>query len=715
MSEKAPPDPDPVQQDVSMGSRQTVASWPPIISNPLSPKRVCFYKSGDPQFSGLKVIITGRTFKTFDALLDSLSKKVPLPFGVRTITTPRGTHAVLSLEELEDGKAYLCSDQKKVKPINLEAARKRLVPWNTTPMASRGRRISPTPVGRVVKRDSSVVLHMPKTLTVFRNGDPSIRHTVLLQSSSSQTFETFLVHVSDVMQFRVVKLHTTDGGKNKGSMSGGLFDPHSNPLGSMDTVMPDCDRDSPAENGALGPHHNDIEKSFRINQDGSMTVEMKVRLTIKEEETIHWTTTLSRSCITSQLGAESILREPQQSRSLDSNRSLSEDPDDVGKGGPKVRLAVLPIGEEGVCKEGEDVGRVVAMKKPRIRRPPIPGMRVLREKEPSPQSIHTVSDIEVQENMEQTAEGTMVEKPRLARQLSGHPMANPRSAVSTAVANHSEGQSAFQSSKSEECFQIQNNGREITESSKVEEFMRDKSEVSRELDREKVTELQVVPDYRTVSRSVEIPEDLLEYVNSVLMSSSLVFSYNSKGNLRIEPDITFVGSVKRTFSANEHSQYGQKRLPSPNTSDLSDYRAETSESERCSSWPSVELSTESDREVSGGQPMTQGFVERYKGGNDTDFEESEAEGYSADCISSDPEGRTEEMGSLSYPKVKDPCGKPTKCTAPHTDEDMSNGVLIDNGRWLLKENHLIRKSPPVPSGMYGNAETTSAHGAGQHK
>lgn len=49
------------------------------------------------------------------------------------------------------------------------------------------------------------------------------------------------------------------------------------------------------------PSDDDIEKSFRVNEDGSMTVEMKVRLTIKEEETVHWTTTLSRQSFTSEI------------------------------------------------------------------------------------------------------------------------------------------------------------------------------------------------------------------------------------------------------------------------------------------------------------------------------------------------------------------------------------------------------------------------------
>lgn len=60
-------------------------------------------------------------------------------------------------------------------------------------------------------------------------------------------------------------------------------------------------RDVTAQETIDMPTNDDIEKSFRVNDDGSMTVEMKVRLTIKNEETIHWTTTLSRSTVADQI------------------------------------------------------------------------------------------------------------------------------------------------------------------------------------------------------------------------------------------------------------------------------------------------------------------------------------------------------------------------------------------------------------------------------
>lgn len=187
-----------------------MASGPLVTSDPLAPKRICFYKSGDPQFSGFRAVISARTFKSFDALLDGLSRKVPLPFGVRTITTPRGTRPVLSLEELEDGKSYLCSDRKRVKPIDLEAARKGLVPWNTALPATRGRRASQLAASRA-KRESLAARRMSRTMTIFRNGDPSSKRTMVLQRANSQTFEALLSHISEVMQFPVVKVYTIDG------------------------------------------------------------------------------------------------------------------------------------------------------------------------------------------------------------------------------------------------------------------------------------------------------------------------------------------------------------------------------------------------------------------------------------------------------------------------------------------------------------------------
>uniref|UniRef100_A0A3Q2CQR7 Doublecortin domain-containing protein n=1 Tax=Cyprinodon variegatus TaxID=28743 RepID=A0A3Q2CQR7_CYPVA len=199
--------------DQSSGSGHTFeTSHHTSVTSTILSKRVCFYKSGDPQFNGLRVVINNRTFKTFDALLDSLSKKVPLPFGVRNITTPRGIHGIKALDDFEDGKSYICSDSRKVKPIDLALARKRLPPWyHARPVSPNRKTARFFPGRKKLHREEQGIVHTPKKLVVFRNGDPSVRHTVLLQRKTTPSYESILRHISELMQFHVNKLHTLDG------------------------------------------------------------------------------------------------------------------------------------------------------------------------------------------------------------------------------------------------------------------------------------------------------------------------------------------------------------------------------------------------------------------------------------------------------------------------------------------------------------------------
>lgn len=187
------------------------------VSDLSASKRVCFYKSGDYTFGGHRMVINARTFKTFDALLDALSKKVPLPFGVRTITTPRGTHLVRALEDLHDGGSYVCSDQKRVKPLNLDEVNRRQVPWNTTRPYSAGRRLRlqlgrrQEAANRPAKVTERVAVRTPKKLEVINNRDPAIKRTIVLQRRTAPTFDALLDYLSQILQFPVLKLFSTDG------------------------------------------------------------------------------------------------------------------------------------------------------------------------------------------------------------------------------------------------------------------------------------------------------------------------------------------------------------------------------------------------------------------------------------------------------------------------------------------------------------------------
>uniref|UniRef100_A0A672G9T4 Doublecortin domain-containing protein n=1 Tax=Salarias fasciatus TaxID=181472 RepID=A0A672G9T4_SALFA len=261
-----------IPPDQSSGSGHTFGTLRhPSIGDPILSKRVCFYKSGDPQFNGLRLVINNRTFKTFDALLDSLSKKVPLAFGVRNITTPHGIHAISSLDELEDGKSYICSDRRKVKPINLALARKKLPPWyHARPVSSRRQTVQQARLfpGRSIHKKQPAVLRSPKRLLVFCNGEPAIKQTVVLHKKITPSYESILEYISELMQFRVVKLHTPDGKRVSLILCSGTV------------VAAGREPFKPAN------YRAQKAKSFRVNQDGSMTVEMRVRLTIKEEEMV---------------------------------------------------------------------------------------------------------------------------------------------------------------------------------------------------------------------------------------------------------------------------------------------------------------------------------------------------------------------------------------------------------------------------------------------
>ncbi|XP_030300549.1 oxygen-regulated protein 1 [Calypte anna] len=471
-----------VTQPNSSESEQSLSTRHLNVTEPVVAKRICFYKSGDPQFNGIKMVINNRSYKTFDALLDSLSKRVPLPFGVRNISTPKGRHSITSLEDLEDGKSYICSHQRKMKPINLEQASKKPLPWQIS------RPVSAHEFGHRERKITT-----PKKMLVFKNGDVRLRRTVVLGKKNTHTFEAFLDHMSELMQYPVAKLYTTDGRKvpNLQALilcSGAVvaagrepFKPsnydslvYSRPaklLGIANRVYPNANAKSDSENmGAdmssssrsqifsvssdkVSSHDNnsndnnsdssyvpdshngmggnqlvttedlsvaryedDIEKSVHLNQDGTMTVEMKVRFKIKEEETIKWTTTVSRAglsynknattcnstmheedCLSSVNVSECI--HPKDAPFLKKRDSLQQSNAEVSD---KESESDLKATDCNTCKENSSTDLDVSNEpeentRPRFHRPPTPGPRRVRQKKAVVESVTLVSEKEVQE------------------------------------------------------------------------------------------------------------------------------------------------------------------------------------------------------------------------------------------------------------------------------------------------------------------------------
>ncbi|NXE79638.1 RP1 protein, partial [Cochlearius cochlearius] len=483
-----------VNQPNSSESEQSSSTRHFNVTEPVVAKRICFYKSGDPQFNGIKMVINNRSYKTFDALLDSLSKRVPLPFGVRNISTPKGRHTITNLEDLEDGKSYICSHQRKMKPINLEQASKKPLPWEISrPVSTRRRAV------RLARENEDGFGHRenkittPKKMLVFKNGDVRLRRTIVLGKKNTQTFEAFLDYMSELMQYPVVKLYTTDGRKvpnlqalilcsgavvaagrepfkrsnydslgysrpakllgianrvypkanaksetELGSSSrsqifsvssdkGSSNDNNSNDNNSDSSYVPDShngmggNQSVTGEDLSVAQCEDDIEKSVHLNQDGSITVEMKVRFKIKEEETIKWTTTVSRAGLSedknaticnSAMCAEDCLSNVNASEHIKPKdapflKSYNKEEGDSlqqfnAEVSDKESESDLKTAGCNTCKTNNsadlDVSNVPEDNiRPRFYRPPTPGPRRVRQKKAVIESVTLVSEKEVQE------------------------------------------------------------------------------------------------------------------------------------------------------------------------------------------------------------------------------------------------------------------------------------------------------------------------------
>ncbi|XP_061198764.1 oxygen-regulated protein 1-like [Neopsephotus bourkii] len=485
-----------VNQPNSSESEQSLTTRHFNVTEPVVAKRICFYKSGDPQFNGINMVINSRSYKTFDALLDSLSKRVPLPFGVRNISTPKGRHSITNLEDLEDGKSYICSHQRKMKPINLEQASKKPLPWQISrPVSARRRAVQLARENEdgFGHRESKITT--PKKMLVFKNGDVRLRRTIVLGKKNTQNFEAFLDYMSELMQYPVVKLYTTDGRKvpnlqalilcsgavvaagrepfkpsnydslgysrpakllgianrvypkanaksesenMRAEMSSGsrsqVFSVSSDKGSSNDDNLNENNSDSsciPASHNGIGgnqsvtgedlssvaQYEDDIEKSVHLNQDGSITVEMKVRFKIKEEETIKWTTTVSRAdknttTCNSAMHAEDSLSSVNVSEHIKPKDDLflksynKEEGNSLQQFNAEVsdRESESDLKTAGcnTCMKSSsadlDAGNVPEDNiRPHFYRPPTPGPRRVRQKKAVVESVTLVSEKEVQE------------------------------------------------------------------------------------------------------------------------------------------------------------------------------------------------------------------------------------------------------------------------------------------------------------------------------
>ncbi|KAI3374805.1 hypothetical protein L3Q82_021364 [Scortum barcoo] len=201
-----------------------------------------------------------------------------------------------------------------------------------------------------------------------------------------------------------------------------------------------------------------------------MTVEMKVHLTIKEEEVLHWTTTLSRSSLSKRTVCASISESGNSSH--DSNNAFAKESSSISEDETKEENHPAGAGK-GVGFNGQRVYEsytptALGKTKTGFKRAPTPGPRHVK-KTASVESVKMVTESGVQESTlghysykEKTADGETTEGYCIVRRSSNKPIPKPRKTAS-AGASKKGSHSSIRSSGVAEVLQIQNNGMEVTE------------------------------------------------------------------------------------------------------------------------------------------------------------------------------------------------------------------------------------------------------------
>ena len=186
----------------------------------------CFFHKDDDYVSKpIKIVIHPKKYRKLETVTRDLSDNMKeLPFGVRSIFTPRAKHRVHNLEDFTNDGHYICSSNRRfAKGLDLARIHPQHVWHNMRPDSGRhalsrilqdielrsGKRRTVSRPGYDLT--SVYTRNPPKKITVMKNGEPDIKHTVLLNRRTAQTFEQVLKTLSDLFSTAARKLYTLEG------------------------------------------------------------------------------------------------------------------------------------------------------------------------------------------------------------------------------------------------------------------------------------------------------------------------------------------------------------------------------------------------------------------------------------------------------------------------------------------------------------------------
>lgn len=168
-------------------------------------KRIRFLCNGDRFYKGVVMAVAPERYRSFDSLLTDLTRafsgNINLPSGVRTVFTMDG-NKVLHLDELEDGKLYVCSgngDQFKKVDYAVSSAKGGVRPARSLP------KLNNSSIYNVHGSQNSSIKSKcsvrPRIVILVRNGvRPRRVVRLLLNKRNAPSFEHALSTITDIVK-----------------------------------------------------------------------------------------------------------------------------------------------------------------------------------------------------------------------------------------------------------------------------------------------------------------------------------------------------------------------------------------------------------------------------------------------------------------------------------------------------------------------------------
>ncbi|KAL1455189.1 hypothetical protein WDU94_009300 [Cyamophila willieti] len=178
-------------------------------------KRIRFLCNGDKFFKGIVMAVGPERYRSFDSLLEELTRalaeNINLPSGVRIVFTMDG-QKVTNIDELEDGKFYVCSSSgDQFKRVDY-AILNNNAHSNTLPR--NGKFLSKSAPPRASKTPNSCVVR-PRIIIVIRNGiRPRKVVRALLNKRNAPSLDQCFSTITDIVKLdtgAVRKVYTMNG------------------------------------------------------------------------------------------------------------------------------------------------------------------------------------------------------------------------------------------------------------------------------------------------------------------------------------------------------------------------------------------------------------------------------------------------------------------------------------------------------------------------